>query len=538
MQHLNIINLIFITFYLVGVAERWKQIVAYHFTGSSIDGTSLAKMVNEVITAASAIGLRVIAVTSDMGPSNQSMWKALHIYSRKTSLSISINNPAEPDHRVYFLADVPHLLKNLRAAFLNHREIILPNDVCTSNNLSSSKVMLSHLEDLVNFTSSGESDFALAHKLTKDTISLQGHFSKMNVSTAVHLFSREVSASLKYLVMKHNRSRDYLTTAWFLDMIDRWFTLMSSRHPVSALSTYNSESYLNAINHLQTVIKVTQTMQIGERAVWKPVQAGIVLSTTSVLTIFSDLVPVQLDFLLTSRFSQDCVENLFSLVRSKSPVPTPREFKYALKTITVAQYLKPVYSGNYDFDEREYLGDLLPTEIRPPAPSVDLDAVSDVVLGDARSVSELDKDILYYLAGYCVHSLINTSQLCESCVRSLKHFDATPHANATYLKLRNYKDNSLIEVNSDVYNLFVTWEEAVRHCEATITRSSSSEIIQRCQQSTISVPDFPSCHAVLSKLMKKFVTLRVHMICRKLTRTITSTQHLGSRSMHRKELVK
>lgn len=58
---------------LGGVTTRWKQTVAYHYTGSSMNGTVLRDIVTKLITLADEIGLHVIAVTSDMGSSNRAM---------------------------------------------------------------------------------------------------------------------------------------------------------------------------------------------------------------------------------------------------------------------------------------------------------------------------------------------------------------------------------------------------------------------------------------------------------------------------------
>lgn len=44
-------------------------------------------------------------------------------------------------------------------------------------------------------------------------------------------------------------------------------------------------------------------------------------------------------FVLGSRFSQDCVENLFSAVRSIQKKPPARAFKNILKLIAVSQFL-------------------------------------------------------------------------------------------------------------------------------------------------------------------------------------------------------
>ena len=54
--------------------------VAYHYTGNSIPGSAL-KDVLRIVHEATAIGLRIIAVTSDMGPSNRAMCREFGILS-------------------------------------------------------------------------------------------------------------------------------------------------------------------------------------------------------------------------------------------------------------------------------------------------------------------------------------------------------------------------------------------------------------------------------------------------------------------------
>lgn len=64
-------------------------------------------------------------------------------------------------------------------------------------------------------------------------------------------------------------------------------------------------------------------------------------------------------FVLTSRFTQDCVENLFSQIRQKNVVPNPLQFTYNIKLISIAMYMKPINNSNYDNDDQEYLSGFL-----------------------------------------------------------------------------------------------------------------------------------------------------------------------------------
>lgn len=60
---------------LGGVSSRWKQVVGFWFTGNSTPASEAGHQLYELIKRATEIGLNVIAVTSDMGPSNQSLNK-------------------------------------------------------------------------------------------------------------------------------------------------------------------------------------------------------------------------------------------------------------------------------------------------------------------------------------------------------------------------------------------------------------------------------------------------------------------------------
>ncbi|XP_071636276.1 uncharacterized protein [Temnothorax longispinosus] len=60
-----------------------------------------------------------------------------------------------------------------------------------------------------------------------------------------------------------------------------------------------------------------------------------------------------------SRFSQDCLENVFRIVRQKHPTPNSIQFKNDLKLITISQYMANVSHGNYEEDDRTFLSEFL-----------------------------------------------------------------------------------------------------------------------------------------------------------------------------------
>jgi hypothetical protein len=66
--------------------------------------------------------------------------------------------------------------------------------------------------------------------------------------------------------------------------------------------------------------------------------------------------------ILTSRFSQDCLENLFCSLRAKQIVPNALQVKNNFKQIALSQYLKnPNRSSSYQENDHDFLWDFLDT---------------------------------------------------------------------------------------------------------------------------------------------------------------------------------
>jgi len=97
---------------------------------------------------------------------------------------------------------------------------------------------------------------------------------------------------------------------------------------------------------LNFVAELFQCLRIGREGYWKPVQSGVILSTMSILSLQdTHLNQCDYKFVLTARFSQDYLENLFSCVRSKNPVPTLLQFKNNLPILILyaAKFIPTTY---------------------------------------------------------------------------------------------------------------------------------------------------------------------------------------------------
>lgn len=112
---------------LGGIASRWKQVVAYYFTSSSVDTLKLKEIIEEIINKAEAIGLCVLSVTSDMGSVNTGLWKLFGISALKYGIiNNSCPHPVDNKRRLYFIHDAAHAFKNLNQGLLRNKYITIP----------------------------------------------------------------------------------------------------------------------------------------------------------------------------------------------------------------------------------------------------------------------------------------------------------------------------------------------------------------------------------------------------------------------------
>lgn len=268
---------------LAGITTRWKQIVAYYFTGNSVKGETLKPVVLDIISRANGIGLHVSTITSDMGSANRALLNSFGIVcSRHCKVVNKIPHPSGKDESLFFMHDVPHIVKNLWASEVKGNIIRLSDAVVDKFDLPSNEVSVTHVRELLAFQS--DKDLKIAPKLTEAHVN-PSHFEKMKVSGALSFFSQSVYSGLRYIVECEGYSNDLLTTAWFIHMINKWFDLMSSRHPKMALSKFNESCYEQAISHLESVVWLFNNITIGVKEQWKPVQTGIILSTTTILDL-------------------------------------------------------------------------------------------------------------------------------------------------------------------------------------------------------------------------------------------------------------
>jgi len=340
----------------------------------------------------------------------------------------------------------------------------------------------------------------------------------MDVGSALHIFHHDVAAGLRFLVAERNYPKSFLTTAYFIETLRKWFDLMSSRSPKMALGKKNPEKYKESVAFLRRVSKMMVQAKIGERGDWKPFQTGIQLTTESMLNLVEYLLKQGFDYVLTARFNQDKLENLFSQIRSRTKTPTAIEFKNALKVVTISQFMYQTKHGSYENDDGAYIADFL--KISPSAKNdvqeTELD--DDFLLNllenvDTSLVKSPDNEVLYNFVGFLIHSSKKMKILkCQTCLSLLVAKEKT--SIQSLVDFRDFTGHSLQRCSETVFfQFFVPMEQLFLSLEQKkdfVTEDNVKVYLIKHLEKQLPDPfSTCSCAKTKQKLINRFVTFRL-----------------------------
>ena len=435
-------------------------------------------------------------------------------------------HPASPNKKLFFVADVPHLLKSFRNAFRTHK-IIIPEEIRIAENLDSCEVTIDHLKMLID---SEKDPITKLCPSLNDSILNPHHFDKMSVKDALKIFNHGVVAGLRYLVNEENYSRDLLTTAWWIESIVKWFDLTNSRNSKNAISHFDINKYEEAIAFLMKMEKLFNDMKIGKA--FKVNQKYARLTTMSVIEMHEEILNFSENhFFLTSRIMNDCIENLFSCIRHRDPLPTARSFRTNLRLIAICQYTKEIKNSSYQFDEDEVsYSDFLSPKIKEVQTSFEEDNPGDDLfdlipnLDLSNELSQRNKNILYYISGYLLVNVKRNYTTCDQCINALITDDPEYH-NPELVKLiqiKDYTGHSLTHMAHNFFiNVIIPSEKCIRSLNEQFllkTKKPLDTLFKELINKNVSIPEgIPNCHNIVDKILNVFIKMRLYNIGNHLT---------------------
>lgn len=501
------------------MTKNWKQPIGFFLCHSSYPADDLKMLILRAIQRVHTTGLTVKLVVCDQGPGNR---RAI------SSLGVSVDTPyfclPESNEKIYFMYDVPHLLKSIRNNLKKH-DIFFNGGIAKWVHL----VQLYDAEQSMQVKS--------VPKLTRRHVQLPA-FSSMRVNLAAQVFSHSVASSLSlYVNLGSNKiSSNATQTAQFLSAMDRIFDIFNSSSMCSTKifkrPVAESTKHWDELNRAELFLK---SMRVDGLKTAPPCILGWILNINSLKLLWDDLHKnYNFSFLMTRRLNQDALENFFSVIRSKGghgQNPDPRQFLSAYKSSLITLFMKSGGAGNCENDAAslllnhqsftDHLNNNTPlsnednaagNETTTPDQSTPLPTVSsDIEL----NLIDIEENVVCYIAGYVCKRIIH----CKNLVVNYEPKLDSHRKFLTYLK--NYANESdfggLCVPSDSVITSILQVEHIFKsNIKLLLTgKNIAAKLFSKCAD----VPVF-CCITCFNEIIMKYLSIRLYHEAKLITRNL------------------
>ncbi|XP_071476835.1 uncharacterized protein [Diadema antillarum] len=275
-------------------------------------------------------GFHVRAFVSDGATTNRKFYKLC------SSEHFTIN-PFNPDHKIYFISDVPHLIKTTRNNFENSGS----HNNTRNMMLRGAPISWRHILD-VNAWDTGHINpdgtaqgLRMLNKITAEHLNLTPS-SRMRVSLAAQVLSTSMASALKMQQQQSSKPLETSSTITFIEYFNQFFDCMNvsnisqhikSRNP--ALAPYKSvddwrllwleEDFLGLLDEWESEGMLVPGLKAADRqklCLSKATLDGLRLTVRSFVQLAKELLLEDgVEFVLSEKFSQDPLEEYFSRQR-------------------------------------------------------------------------------------------------------------------------------------------------------------------------------------------------------------------------------
>ncbi|KAH7979820.1 hypothetical protein HPB49_011393 [Dermacentor silvarum] len=298
---------------------KWTQILAVFATHGNVKGELLAKLLVEAVLLAEYAGLLVDFVTCDGATWNRKMWKVLGIGATSASIKCRMRHPKDGSRYLHFLCDFPHL------------------------------VSLDTVKNVYDMDGSAVT-LRVMHGIREAHLN-PNNFEKMRVTYACQLFGPQVIRGLRFFQqdVEQGAGGGIQPTLRFFEMIHTIITIMSSRHPRSALRM--NSTAVDCLSAFLAYVTEWEVLTNGTRGFMsQSTAAGLRVTIKSTLLLLEYLtVKICYKYLMTSRLSQDPLESTFGIVRQCSgnnDHPTPQQFLDTMSCLSFSNLVRSPDKGN------------------------------------------------------------------------------------------------------------------------------------------------------------------------------------------------
>lgn len=331
---------------LQGMYVDWQQPVAYSFLASAEQYVELDAWLDDVIRKLIGVGVEVKAVVSGQGSNYDKYCKAIK--------NVSVSTPYffVDERKIYYILDVPHLMKCLR------------NDLLSSNfHLDRNVISWYYIEQL--YENQKEKKVMIIPKITKSHVEPNNNDRK-KVQYAVQIFSKSVYAALETYIDFGKITDNARETANFIITMDKLFDVLNSSEVKSAKTQTPFKMSDEQKNILKEGLDMFACMQSTNRntgrenACQSDTFLSFQITIHSVLRLFEDMKTEGFQNIFTRRLTRQSLDQLFDAIRHQqpgghSPEPLPIQFMRAFSEMYLVNMMKSSAEGEREPDIYEIL---------------------------------------------------------------------------------------------------------------------------------------------------------------------------------------
>lgn len=343
-----------IVFMLNGINVDFTIPVAHYFIGSLL-AVEKANLIQDVIKAISACGVRVLNISFDGLPCNFTTCELLGASFVERSFKPYFILPGD-NRKTYIILDPPHMLKLARNCIGNTSALIEENG---------GRIMWKYFEEMEQFRI--VRGYTLTHKMNKRHMHWRNF--KMNVRMAAQTLSNSVATSMKYLMdTGHEEFSDASATIQYTEYINNVFDIMNTgkntshtnifKNAINPLTADQVFAYFNEVIHYLRNItlpnsekenntkgkrKLIERKKVVESKKGTPFR-GFIINMINLRFIYEEIVGTKImDYLPTRKLNQDLLESFFGRIRSClgfNDNPTVQQFGAAFRKIIINNDIK------------------------------------------------------------------------------------------------------------------------------------------------------------------------------------------------------
>ncbi|XP_041966356.1 uncharacterized protein LOC121724076 [Alosa sapidissima] len=274
-----------------------------------------------------------------------------------------------------------------------------------------------------------------------------------------------------------------------------------------------------------------------------PCQRGFILTIRSIILMVQQLgIELgELKFICTAKLNQDCLENLFSVIRGKGGHrfnPTSREFAAAIKSASIAELTTSMGSNCLS----DHNTSLINTKRNRPTttgnqlsltPSTSQcvteweDITEEAEIMDVTEVTSdcIEEEVLTYISGWLVKGitsdpLLSSCSQCEELLVHIPHTDhnytTTPTNSSTFIKRKRYTHNAnLLEPSKLMTDTIIKMEAKlapllkIHWAESGLLKKLKDDIQQSDVFNNMSRLHPEHSFALQEKILQKFIMCRI-----------------------------